>query len=408
MEELTLQAPLLLPEQGAVALRVSVAGPDDQGRREIAIHSRAEDGGGEPGEDREWAQNAAGALAAEAPAALEPLGQWPPEGAEPLDVDALYQRLDDLGFEYGPAFQGLSAAWRKDEQIYVEASLPDEQAEQAEHFALHPALLDATMHGVGFSIAADSTELQLPFSWGDVSIQGAGAGELRARLAPCAEGVSLLLADGDGAPVASIGTLAMRSVDPAQLRAAQQGREGLLAVEWREVSPGDPVAFEEVRGPADLAPEPGVEPPEVALWRLQPGAARDDDAAAAAGAAEAALELVQGWLKAEHLAGTRLVLLSEGAVASERGRSPDLAAAALWGLLRSAQSEHPGRFALVDSDGSDASLKALPAALGVEDEPQLALREGVALAPRVTRLAAPSAGTGEDGSLAFDPERTTS
>ena len=42
VEELTLQAPLVLPEPGAVAIQVSVSGPDEEGRREISIHSRPE------------------------------------------------------------------------------------------------------------------------------------------------------------------------------------------------------------------------------------------------------------------------------------------------------------------------------------------------------------------------------
>ena len=70
-------------------------------------------------------------------------------------------------------------------------------------------------------------------------------------------------------------------------------------------------------------------------------------------------------------------------MAARREESPDPAAAAIWGLIRSAQSEHPGRFALIDSDGSEASEEALASALAIgAEEPQLALREGAALAPR--------------------------
>ena len=74
-------------------------------------------------------------------------------------------------------------------------------------------------------------------------------------------------------------------------------------------------------------------------------------------------------------------------MAAAEGEAPDPAAAAIWGLVRSAQSEHPGRFALIDTDGSEASEEALAAALALgAEEPQLALREGEALAPRLARV----------------------
>src|SRR5260221_13383771 len=63
-----------------------------------------------------------------------------------------------------------------------------------------------------------------------------------------------------------------------------------------------------------------------------------------------------------------------------------------------------GRFALIDSDGSEASRDALPAALAIGvDEPQIALREGVALVPRLARM---SPGKAEEVTPAIDPERT--
>ena len=72
-----------------------------------------------------------------------------------------------------------------------------------------------------------------------------------------------------------------------------------------------------------------------------------------------------------------MALLTEGGVGAAPEEEPDPAAAAIWGLIRSAQAEHPGRFALIDTDGSEASELALSAALALSAvEPQLALREG--------------------------------
>ncbi|HET6344222.1 MAG TPA: type I polyketide synthase, partial [Myxococcota bacterium] len=109
----------------------------------------------------------------------------------------------------------------------------------------------------------------------------------------------------------------------------------------------------------------------------------------------------------ERLTETRLLFLTEGALAPGQSEQPSLPAATLAGLLRSAQSEHPGRFALIDLDGSEASLKALPAAIATSaEEPQIALRDGTALVPRLREAPAAPEET-EQAPQPLDPERTT-
>jgi polyketide synthase 12 len=362
IEDLTLQAPLSIPEDGAVAIQVSVFAPGEDGRREIAIHSRPE------GVEGQWLLNASGALA-DAPAlpAASLDGAWPPEGAEPLEVEYLYDLLAEHGLEYGPAFQGLAAAWKEGERIYAEVSLPEERRQEAERFAIHPALLDAALHGIALADASGSGAARLPFSWSGVSLWSAGARELRVEIAVRAEGeVSLSLADGAGVPQATIDSLVSRPIDPALLKGGVPREEGLLGVEWTEVR----LARQETP-PADV---------ELLRFEVENDAA---DAEAARRAARSALESVQQWLGDEAKAGSRLALITKGAMDATGGESPDPAAAAVWGLVRSAQSEHPGRFALIDTDDSEASAEALSAALALgAEEPQLALREGVALAPR--------------------------
>ena len=49
-----------------------------------------------------------------------------PRGGPPVEVEGLYERLAGLGFDYGPAFQGLGAAWRYGEEIYAEVALAEE------------------------------------------------------------------------------------------------------------------------------------------------------------------------------------------------------------------------------------------------------------------------------------------
>jgi acyl transferase domain-containing protein/short-subunit dehydrogenase/acyl carrier protein len=367
VEELTLQAPLVLPEAGAVALQVVVATADEDGRREIAIHSRRE-GGGEEGlaEAPVWTRHAEGSLSFESGPAFEPLDAWPPEGAEPIEVGYLYDVLAEHGLEYGPAFRGLGAAWKVGEQIYAEVALPEEVAQEAERFGIHPALLDSALHAIALAATEGSGELKLPFSWSGVSLGAGGARELRVALRPTGESMALQIADGMGAPVAGVGALAMRVLDPSQLQGSAQARDGLLGIEWAEVDPTegaeDPAGVETLRCDIDA----GL-----------------GGAGAARKAAREALAAIQHWLAEESKADLRLALITQGAMAVLGGEAPDPAAAAVWGLVRSAQSEHPGRFALIDTDGSEASEAALSAALarGAE-EPQLALREGAPLAPR--------------------------
>ncbi|MBK3638902.1 polyketide synthase dehydratase domain-containing protein, partial [Streptomyces sp. MBT97] len=151
LEELTLEAPLVLSADGAVQLQVTVSARDDDGRRDIEIHSRPEaaeaDDDGAP-----WTRHASGTLTGlgtAAPAAVEPtLGVWPPAGGVRVDVQDFYERVGDAGYEYGPAFRGVRSAWRVGEEVFAEVALPEEQARDAGRFGLHPALLDAALHPV--------------------------------------------------------------------------------------------------------------------------------------------------------------------------------------------------------------------------------------------------------------------
>ena len=99
------------------------------------------------GEDGPWQLHAEGRLVAPSPAVTgsHPL---PPAGAEPLDVSALYDDLADLGYDYGPTFQGIKQAWHVGGQVWARASLPETAEQSAARFGLHPALLDSAMHSL--------------------------------------------------------------------------------------------------------------------------------------------------------------------------------------------------------------------------------------------------------------------
>ncbi|HEX3324851.1 MAG TPA: type I polyketide synthase, partial [Solirubrobacterales bacterium] len=381
VEELTLQEPLILPEPGAMELQVTVSGFGDEGRREVAIYSRPE------AEEGEWTRHAQGTISSQLVPVAESLDAWPPQGATPLKVEYLYDVLAEHGVEYGPAFQGLTAAWRDGDQIYAEVSLSEEQAQEAGRFSIHPALLDAALHGIGLASEDHSPQLRLPFSWSGVCLRIAGASELRVRISPLSDGgASLALSDAEGAPLATVGSLALRPVSSQQLQSPPQTGGGLLGLEWVEI----PVA------------EPDESSAGIECVHCEPE--RDlDSAEAARKAACAVLETIQVWLADESKTDSRLELVTQGGVATA-GEAPDAAAAAIWGLVRSAQSEHPGSFALIDSDGSEASEAALPAALAAGlEEPQLALREGKAFAPRLVRR---NLDADRPAAFRIDPDRT--
>jgi acyl transferase domain-containing protein/acyl carrier protein len=402
LEDLALGAPLLLPEQGSVAIQVLVAAPSEDGRRELSIHSRpdSEEGG-------EWTRNATGILS---PAPLAPPrapAAWPPPGAQPLQLDGMYERLADRGLIYGPAFQCVDAAWSRGEELFVEMSLAAEQGEEASRFGLHPALLDASSH-VGFDrmVAADDGEpgaLALPFAWRGIRyFAAAGPGSMRVRVAPSGEGHTFEAFDAGGAPVALVESVITRPAEPGSIAAATE-RLPIYRLEWTaaealktEAAPSlavlgtEPPAGLAAEGFADLAAlekaiEAGRVAPDTAL--VDGRVEADDPIAGAHTASQRALDLVKTWAAAQSLGQARLVFLTEGAVTAEPGERPDLATAPIWGLVRSAHSEHPGRFGLLDVDGEHGSWEAVPSALALFEEPQVAIRRGEVRVPRLARAA---------------------
>ncbi|MGW5641147.1 acyltransferase domain-containing protein, partial [Streptomyces sp. NPDC003832] len=129
LTELTLQAPLVLPEQGAVQIQVVVGAADSEtGEREVSVHSRSEDA--EP--DASWTWHAEGVLGAEAvPQSATDLTVWPPQDAEAQEVSGFYAAAETAGYGYGPAFQGLRAVWRRGGEVFAEVELGESQRAEA-------------------------------------------------------------------------------------------------------------------------------------------------------------------------------------------------------------------------------------------------------------------------------------
>ncbi|MFF0741811.1 SDR family NAD(P)-dependent oxidoreductase [Streptomyces sp. NPDC004111] len=409
VEELTLAAPLGVPADG-LALRVTVRGADEEGRRTVLVHART---GGDA--DGGWTAHASGVLAPpgtpDAPAPADTArtpAPWPPAGARPVPLDGIYDRLAARGFGYGPAFQGLRALWHGDSGTFAEVEL--DAAVDAAGFAVHPALLDAATQA-HLATGPEGAPLLLPFSWHDVTVRPSTARVLRVHTERvAADEVRLTATDPDGTPVVALGALRLRPASADLLRAATAAgtRDALFRVDWQPAAPapaapfavlGEDAAGLETAGPdapraATLAGLAVVPELVLALVAGTTEGTDHDSAAAAHRATAEVLGLLHDWLADPRCADARLAVVTRGAVAARPGEAPDPAAAAVWGLVRSAQTEHPDRFLLVDTDGTAASLRAVPA---VGDEAQSALREGERYAARLARAAddtlRPPAGT---------------
>ncbi|WP_309115034.1 SDR family NAD(P)-dependent oxidoreductase, partial [Saccharothrix sp.] len=349
VDELTLHAPLVIPTEGAVQLQVEVGDPDESGSRPVRVHSRREDAL----DDDPWTHHATGLLSTtHSDVDTSWATEWPPN-ATPVSVEDLYDRITDLGVDYGPTFRGLTAVWREGETLYAEITLPEGVPTG---FGLHPALLDAALH----TLFVDAEAVRLPFSWHGVHVVSPGATALRVRITPTApDTYTLSLADPSGTPVATIDSLVARPTERASTV------DSLYRLDW--------VAIPTPVGPVDTP----------AVFEVGSGV----DAESVHTAVHHALAAIQEWLPTDR---SQLVFVTHGAT---DGTNP--AAAAVWGLVRSAQTEHPDRFVLVDTD--DATHVGTAVAT---TEPQVAVRNGTLLVPRLSKVRS----TSQD--RLFDPSGT--
>ncbi|HEY7146991.1 MAG TPA: SDR family NAD(P)-dependent oxidoreductase, partial [Streptosporangiaceae bacterium] len=520
VSELTLHSPLSLPAQEDVLLQAVIDPADEAGRRGLSVFSRPA-----APDDAGWTCHATGSLspgpgrtadpapadpapadpapADPAPADRSPAdsrpaepsptdsggedlsaadlaartslpGAWPPAGATPADLDALYGRLASAGFSYGAAFRGLTAAWHAGDEVHAEIGLPADAGTTPSGYGLHPALLDAALHAAALAAGGDPGELRLPFSWSEVTLHQPGASSLRVRARCDGSTASLAIADEAGQPVVSIGSLTLRPVPPGLLTGAGPIGDALHQLSWlpAPVQPGRahsangqpgtlpsangqpavsgpasgqpaasrsangrPAAAHPASGKADVAPTAAGQPaaatsangrqaaagsvavlgdssvagpgpacyPDLAALRASAAAGTvapdlviapvlpdGDTLTGAHAAATRVLALLQDWLRDGPPGEPPLAIVTRGAVAVSTDEPvAGLAAAPVWGLVRSAQSENPGRFLLADTDDTDASRQVLAAALAA-GESSVAVREGQVFVPRLTRFTSTS------------------
>ncbi|MFF8775296.1 type I polyketide synthase, partial [Kitasatospora sp. NPDC015120] len=334
-----------------------------------------------------WTCHATGTLDPHTPIPDWDLTTWPPTGAQPVDIS--YDTLTTHGYHYGPTFQGLHKIWRHNDHTYAEITLPTDP----DTYTIHPALLDATLH------ATYTEGPRLATSWHGVAVHAVGASALRVRIGPNRAGsVSMMLADTVGDPVAEFGV----GTTPVDLTELQAARVAQLDALYREVwidhvanpSPrktnwavvgADPLCavaglttvggYVQAYSGLDALAEASGDVPDYLVLTVPAGAE-------VAVTSRETLSQLDALLATETLATVTVVFLTSSAMPAFDHAGTDLAGAAVWGLIRSAQAENPGRFVLADVDAAEASWRALPRAVR-SGEPQMALREGRVRVPRL-------------------------
>ncbi|MFD2768338.1 type I polyketide synthase [Micromonospora eburnea] len=389
IEELALRTPLVLPEHGGVALGVTLGEADESGRRSVAVHARA-DGA------RDWTCVASGAVTASPPLAPPEVASWPPPGASAVDTSTLYDELAATGLVYGDAFRLVRAAWRSGQEVFAEVELASAQVPEAARYSVHPALLDAALHASVLTVDdPGARSARLPFEWHDVTVSSAGASALRVRLTPAgADSIAVSATDLTGAQVIAAGTLVLRPVDAERLGADHRARGELFQVRWTEVplppdSPVGPVTWD-VRACLAGTDDMGDLVPELAFVDHAAPLPGEELPSSVHAAVTGRLDLLRAWLSDERFATATLVMVTRGAVAvAPEEEVVDLPGAAVRGLVRAVQSEHPGRLLLLDVDGDDESRRVMTTACRL-DEPEIAVRGGRAYVPRLAPAEAPA------------------
>ncbi len=374
LDELVTEAPLVVPGQGGVSVQVTVSGPDRNGSRTVDVHSRRDD---------VWTRHATGTVSATPGSGPGfDFTAWPPPGAQRVEIGGFYADLAERGYAYGPLFQGVRAVWQRgsddNAEVFAEVALPGDRREDAARFGLHPALLDAALQTGTIAAAASGQpgKSVMPFSWNRLALHAAGAAGLRVRVAPGGpDALTVEAADETGASVLTMDSLILREVALDQLDTARTS--SLYRVDWTELATVDSAA---PSGPVEVLDAFGGDARGRALSRES-----------ALDLTSRVLEAVQNFL-ADAAEDARLVVVTRGAVREVT----DPAGAAVWGLVRAAQSENPDRIVLLDTDG-DVPLEALLAT----GEPQLALRGTTFSVPRLARVTEPA-----ETPLTFRPDGT--
>ncbi|MFE3190889.1 SDR family NAD(P)-dependent oxidoreductase [Nocardia sp. NPDC059240] len=386
LAELVIEAPLPIPAAAGIQLRLVAGAPDDSNSVTAQVYSRIENAGQD---ESQWVRHATATLTdAVAPSTPGGSHEWPPTDTIAIAVEDGYAALEERGYRYGPAFRGVRSLWARTGEAFAEIALPDSVRDQAGEYGMHPALLDAALHTIllgGLIPAPPNGAVAVPFSWERVDLRGTGSTALRvhARVSDSGtERITLSFTDQAGTPIGEVGALSLRAIATGALTESQRDRPGYhvdwvaptqadggtVDVVWEDTTPDADYEIATIGGRkhvvAYVAPATGPSVPDSVYQNIIGVAAR-----------------MRRLLECDD----PVVVVTRRAVAAEAGEHIDPASAAVWGLLRTAQSENPNRIRLVDVGGDRAHRAGVESAAAIADESQLAVRGSTVYVPRVTR-----------------------
>ncbi|MFJ7146828.1 type I polyketide synthase [Streptomyces sp. NPDC100445] len=243
-----------------------------------------------------------------------------------------------------------------------EAALPESALGDAPRYGIHPVLLDAAVR----SALPEDTRVT---RWTGVRLLTSGASALRVRSGATAQAgdghrvAGLELVTAAGQPVMTVDSIEAEPVTVDHGGPADH----LFAVEWEEWSSGEPAAVDvqHVATAADLTASAGA---DLLVYEADSGEPR--------AAVASALAVLQAFVAVPGADTARLAVVIPCGT--------DLGAAAVGGLVRSAQSEHPGRIVLVEAD--EVGRAQVPA-VATGGEPWLRIQGGRTEVPRLARPA---------------------
>ena len=355
VDELTLEAPLVLPEDGA---RAAAGRRRRPGRGRPARRSRSTPGRPSADADGPWTRHATGVLAARRGAGRRRSPAWPPAGAEPVDARRPLRRARRRRARLRPAFQGLRGRLARRRRALrrgraARGAGADAAASASTRRCWTPPCTPLALAGDG---RHDRCGCRSPG-------RRRPARRRRHRAARAAHpgrrghGRRCTLADADRrtrwSASAALAVRAGRTAAAARRAATAAGRP--VAVPAGPARAGAAGRGCRRRRTAPTCRTP-VRPAVAAGRRPR------RDGAGAARPVRALARRSRGagspTTTGRHPAGR----CSPGARSRPTPATDvtDLAAAAVWGLVRSAQAEHPGRFVLVDADGATAPEAARP------------------------------------------------
>ena len=375
LQEFTLLAPLVLDQQREVQVNLDHSDSSCTG---VTVRSRA-------GAGQEWVLHAEGIFSSREPVwSFGDAGSARPDGPE-VPVDMLYNFLEGRGLEYGDSFRGVRRVWREADGLLAQVVLPEGVDSQGH--LIHPALLDACLHALALGGVDSMTEppkgALVPFVWRGVQVFGVVPREVYARLSSASDassGVRLALFAADGRLVAAVDCLTLREVDRAE--ASVHGM-AWIPMEEPSVSTIEPVVVSPLL-PDRVSPHRWT--PDASAWSsgwtgaiiVVPSEGQLPQSGRSA--VEWVLEQLHQLL--QHDIPVAVVTRQVWSL-DDRDELVNMTGAGVWGLVRAAQAEYPGRIVLVDV-GRETDLSRVAGVLGGQ-QPEVAIRERMSF-PRLRPL----------------------